>query len=192
MIKNVQIVVIQQRIETNLSTDSLPRKGSSMYSFMQETNKSQNKMVKRFRLLNKFLVVPLYRIYFLPIFQIGRIILLLYTKGRKSGKTRITPLEFRRYNGKILIFSARGKYGDWYKNILADPTDLRIKIGFRKYSPKVQTTDFNEKLEILKWYMKSFPRSAKELFGYEKKKDTISDELIDPVARFIEIFQLEI
>ena len=176
-----------------MSSDSvLPRKGSSMYGFMKETKAKQKKTANRFRLLNKFLITPFYRVNILPIFQIGRIFVLLYAKGRKSGKTRVTPVEFRRYQGKILVFSARGKYGDWYKNILANPDDLKIKIGFKKYKPTVQTTNLERKLEILKWYMESFPKAAKQLFGYHKKTDTISDELIMPVAEFVEILELTI
>ena len=170
----------------------LPRKGSVMYSFMKETKSNQKKTANKFKRLNKFLVVPFYRIYILPIFQIGRIIALVYTKGRKSGKRRITPLEFRRYDNKILLFSARGKYSDWYNNIIENPGDLKIRIGFRMYKPTPVKSSEQEKFKILKWYIGKFPKSAKELFGYKKEIDIISDELIKPVAEFLEILQLTI
>lgn len=170
----------------------LPRKGSVMYGFMKETLANQKKSANRYRRLNKFLVIPLYRMYILPIFQIGRIIALVYSKGRKSGKRRITPLEFRRYNNKVLLFSARGKYSDWYNNILANPDDIKLRIGFRGYNPTVTKSTKEEKYEILKWYIESFPKSAKQLFGYQKKDDSITDELIQPVADFLEILQLQI
>ena len=178
----------------NLNSDDnvLPRQKSVMYNFMSETQVKQKKTANRFRRLNKFLVIPLYRINLLPIFQIGRIIALLYTKGRKSGKTRITPLEFRRYENKILLFSARGKQGDWFKNIKAKPDDIKIKIGFRKYKPTIMISDLNQKYEILKWYMESYPKSAKQLFGYKKDFDIITNELMEPIANFIEIVQLKI
>lgn len=174
-------------------TSVLPRKGSVMYSFMKETTQNQSKTANRFKLINKFLVVPLYRLYILPLFLIGRIILLVYAKGRKSGKRRINPLEFRRYSDKtILLFSARGKYSDWYKNILANPEDVVIKIGFRKYRPSVQKATTDEKFEMLSWYMKSYPKSAKSLFGYNKKDDAISNDLIQPLVDFLEILKLTV
>lgn len=163
-----------------------------MYGFMKETLANQKKSANRYRMLNKFLVIPLYRIYILPIFQIGRIIALVYSKGRKSGKTRITPLEFRRYKDKILLFSARGKYSDWYKNILANPNDVKLRIGFRSYKTTTTQSTKEEKYEILKWYIGTYPKAAKELFGYQKKSDNITDELIQPVADFLEILQLQI
>ncbi len=104
----------------------LPRKGSVMYDFMIETPHNQKKAVKKFKLMNKYLVVPLYRLNILPLFFIGRIVVLLYTKGRKSGKKRITPVEYRKYNDKLLLFSSRGKKGDWYRNIIANPEAFTI------------------------------------------------------------------
>lgn len=59
---------------------------------------------------------------------IGRIILLLTTKGRKTGMRRVTPLQYEEINGVIYVGSARGKQADWFRNILADPqVDVRVK-----------------------------------------------------------------
>ena len=40
--------------------------------------------------------------------------------------------------------------------------------------------------------MESYPKSAKQLFGYQKNIDSITDELTIQIAEFIEIIQLEI
>ena len=59
---------------------------------------------------------------------IGRIILLLTTTGRKSGKKRITPLQYEEMDGKYYLGSARGTKADWYRNIKADGrVDVRVK-----------------------------------------------------------------
>ena len=174
------------------SSAILPRKGSTMYDFMRETADKQKKSLSKFKLLNRYLVVPLYRSNILPLFFAGKVIVLLYTKGRKSGKQRITPVEYRNYdNGKILLFSSRGKNGDWFKNIESNPKDFRMKIGFRKFSPKYTVSSSVEKLEILKWYVQKFPNTAKELFGFQKKIDLVSNELLLPISDFIEILQIE-
>ena len=172
--------------------DALPRRGSVMFNFMKETKENQKKTANRFKLINTLFVVPLYRLNILPIFFIGRIIALLYVKGRVSGKKRITPVEFRRYNGKVLLFSARGKYGDWFKNIVAKPDDFKIKIGFRKYKPTVKVSSTEEKYEILEWYMEQYPKAAKQLIGYEKEKDQITNVFKHPVSNFFEILQLSL
>jgi deazaflavin-dependent oxidoreductase (nitroreductase family) len=51
---------------------------------------------------------------------VGRIILLLTTIGRKSGKKRVTPLQYEEIDGKFYLGSARGVKSDWYRNIEAD------------------------------------------------------------------------
>ena len=51
-------------------------------------------------------------------------ILLLTTKGRKTGETRTTPLIFREVDGKRVIVASKGgarKHPAWFKNLEADP-----------------------------------------------------------------------
>lgn len=158
---------------------------------MSETASGQNKTTNRFKLINKYFVVPFYRLNILPFFFVGKIIALVYTKGRKSGKTRITPLEYRKYEGNILLFSARGKFSDWYKNIVAYPDNCKIKVGFRKHRTTIYFSTLDDKKKILKWYMEKYPKSAKELFGY-KKGELVSDEAVFQLATFLEILQLKI
>lgn len=179
-------------LHNSLSLSVLPRKGSILYNFMAETKEKKKKALNRFRFLNKYFMVPLYRINVLPLFFVGRNIVLLYTKGRKSGKKRITPVEYRIYKGKILLFSSRGKKGDWYQNIIADEAYFRLKKGFKMYKPFVTVSNLEEKEEILVWYSNTHPNLAKEFYGYQKGEDIVSKELVKPVAEFIEILQLEL
>ena len=59
---------------------------------------------------------------------IGRIILLLTTTGRKTGKKRITPLQYEQIDGKYYLGSARGLQADWVRNIQAQPrVEIRVK-----------------------------------------------------------------
>ncbi len=53
---------------------------------------------------------------------VGRIILLLTTTGRKSGKKRVTPVQYEEIDGTLYIGSARGPHADWVRNITANPT----------------------------------------------------------------------
>jgi len=68
----------------------------------------------------------LYAIGFGPI--LGRIILLLTTTGRKSGKRRVTPVQYEEIDGILYIGSARGPKADWVRNITADPcVEVQVK-----------------------------------------------------------------
>ena len=59
---------------------------------------------------------------------LGRIILLLTTTGRKSGRRRVTPVQYEEIDGVLYVGSARGSKADWVRNIAADPCiEVRIK-----------------------------------------------------------------
>jgi deazaflavin-dependent oxidoreductase (nitroreductase family) len=62
---------------------------------------------------------------------IGRIVLLLTTKGRKSGLPRVTPLQYEEINGDYYLGSARGLKADWLRNIQFNP-DVEIRVGARR------------------------------------------------------------
>jgi deazaflavin-dependent oxidoreductase (nitroreductase family) len=59
-------------------------------------------------------------------------VLLLTTKGRKSGLPRVTPLQYEDVDGVIYIASARGAQADWVRNIRADP-HVTVQIGARTF-----------------------------------------------------------
>lgn len=59
---------------------------------------------------------------------VGRLMLLLTTTGRKTGRPRVTPLQYEEQDGVIYVASARGQQADWYRNLLANPrVEIRVK-----------------------------------------------------------------
>jgi len=61
---------------------------------------------------------------------IGRIILLLMTTGRMSGKKRVTPLQYERIGNDYYVGSARGLIADWVRNIQSDP-QVEVRVGWK-------------------------------------------------------------
>jgi len=59
---------------------------------------------------------------------IGRLVLLLTTRGRKTGILRVTPLQYEQIEGKYYVASALGTRADWYRNLLAEP-GVRVRVG---------------------------------------------------------------
>jgi deazaflavin-dependent oxidoreductase (nitroreductase family) len=60
----------------------------------------------------------------------GTTILLLTTKGRKTGEEHTTPLIHRVDDGRWVIVASKGGAPDhpsWYKNLLANPDDVTIQ-----------------------------------------------------------------
>jgi deazaflavin-dependent oxidoreductase (nitroreductase family) len=72
------------------------------------------------------LVRFLYRIGMGPL--LGRLVLLLTTRGRKTGLDRVTPLQYEEADGAIYVASARGTRADWFRNLAADP---RVTVRMR-------------------------------------------------------------
>jgi deazaflavin-dependent oxidoreductase (nitroreductase family) len=63
---------------------------------------------------------------------IGRIILLLTTTGRKSGKKRVTPMQFEAIGSDYYVGSARGLQADWVRNLQADP-QVEVRVGAKHF-----------------------------------------------------------
>lgn len=166
-----------------------PRPGSAEYSFLLETDsKKKEKTLKRWKQMNKFFTIPLYRAGILPLLGGHKIFLMLFTKGRKSGKTRITPLEYRKKDGVVHVVAGRGKKAHWYQNMLANPEDVMIKLGFKKHQVTFQTLKtVEEKNDLLKWYVIKYPKAAKMLFGWNPKEDDPVTADFTSFSKMIEI-----
>lgn len=166
-----------------------PRKGSVLYSLTKSRKEAQKREIKKWKRMN-MVVVFLYLSGILPFFA-GGIFLLLTTKGRKTGKMRTTPLEYRKRNGIIHVFAARGKKADWFKNLIANPDDAIVRIRFRKFSPQIKVIGkWKEKEEIIRWYIHEYPRAAKFLFGWDPKTDDSEETDISSLLQLFQIIQI--
>ena len=156
----------------NTFNEDLPRVGSALYNLNHPDENLRMKTLKKYKRINKYLILPLYRLRILPLFGFGRIFLILTAKGRISGKIRRTPLEYHWIDDVITIFSARGEDSDWLKNLRANPNDVMVKHGFHSFQPRIEfITAHEDKLNIMRWYVIEHKRSAKFLFGWKSKID---------------------
>jgi len=63
---------------------------------------------------------------------IGRLVLLLTTTGRKTGKARVTPLQYEEIDGRIYLGAALGQRADWVRNIRANPA-VEVQVKGRRF-----------------------------------------------------------
>ena len=157
--------------DTSKSTIFYPGKGSAVYNYLIADKEQKKKTLKKWMRLNKYLTIPFYRVGFLPLLGAGFIFLLLFTKGRKTGKVRITPLEYQKINGTIHIFASRGDKANWLMNLKANPEDVKIRVGFKKYKVKTEIIEMEKRKDIFHWYVSKHPMAAKALMGWDKKED---------------------
>ena len=96
----------------------------------------------------------------LPLF--GGFVLLLTTTGRKSGKPRHTPLEFRRENemGDIIVMAGWGGNTDWRKNIEVNPR-VHVQAGWTKFDALAEKLTDDEVADFLAEAMRLNPRSER-------------------------------
>jgi deazaflavin-dependent oxidoreductase (nitroreductase family) len=80
-------------------------------------------MRRIFWFINKLFMVPLFRLGFGPFFvnPLTGYIMVLKVIGRKTGKTRYTPVNYTIYKGDIYCVSGGRQTSDWYRNLLANP-----------------------------------------------------------------------
>lgn len=88
---------------------------------------------------------------------IGGVVLLLTTRGRTTGQRRVTPLQYERVDGAILVASVRGTKADWYRNILADPV-VELMIGrHRLVGQATGITDVEDVTDFLELRLRRHP-----------------------------------
>lgn len=89
---------------------------------------------------------------------VGRFILLLTTRGRKTGLPRVTALQYEEIDDAIVVGSSRGTKADWYRNILADPHVL-VRLRSREFRGLAEpSTDPVRIADFLEHRLKRHPR----------------------------------
>jgi deazaflavin-dependent oxidoreductase (nitroreductase family) len=62
----------------------------------------------------------------------GAPLLILHTKGARTGEERISPMMYLADDGRYLVFASKAgadTHPAWYHNLLAHPDDVRIEVG---------------------------------------------------------------
>jgi deazaflavin-dependent oxidoreductase (nitroreductase family) len=99
----------------------------------------------------------------------GTTILLLHTKGRKTGKDVTKPLIFREDDGKYLVVASKGgapESPDWYRNLQADPR-VAVQIKGDKFAATARTATPDEKPAMWKLMTEVWP----DYDEYQKRAD---------------------
>ena len=82
--------------------------------------------------------------------MLGMPVLLLTTTGRKSGKSRTTPVVYVRDNGDYLIAASKGgadSHPAWYLNLEAS-SEAQIEIGDNVFTVQVTVTEGEERTQL--------------------------------------------
>lgn len=105
-----------------------------------------------FWIFNKVFMVPMFRLGLGPFIgnRVSGYIMVLKTVGRKTGKTRYTPVNYAIQKGNIYCISGWGTYADWYRNMMVSG-EVEIILPSASVFGKVEdVTELNERRIILR------------------------------------------
>jgi deazaflavin-dependent oxidoreductase (nitroreductase family) len=89
----------------------------------------------------------------------GTTVLLLFTKGRKTGEERTNPLIFRPWNDAYIIVASKGGAEQppaWFLNLQADP-DVEVQIKGERFRARARVATADEKPEMWKAMTEVWP-----------------------------------
>ena len=93
----------------------------------------------------------------------GLPVLIVTTRGNKSGKIRKTPLMRVEHDGEYALVASMGgapKHPVWYYNLKADPTNVRIQDGPEPFDVEVRELDGNERARWWERAVAAYPPYA--------------------------------
>jgi deazaflavin-dependent oxidoreductase (nitroreductase family) len=88
--------------------------------------------------------------------------LLLTTKGRKSGETRVSPLIYDLHRGDYVVVASKGgapQHPAWYLNIESNP-EVEVQVWGDRFKAHARTATPEERAEI-------WPKMAREWPAYD-------------------------
>jgi deazaflavin-dependent oxidoreductase (nitroreductase family) len=110
-----------------------------------------------FRILNRFFLVPLFRLGLGSIFvnPLSGYIMVLVMQGHKTGKIRRVPVNYAIDAGRIYCLAGWGRKAHWYMNLQASPELDVILPGTSVHGRAEEVADPIERLRIARKVMRA-------------------------------------
>jgi deazaflavin-dependent oxidoreductase (nitroreductase family) len=92
----------------------------------------------------------------------GAPVLLLHTKGAKTGREYVNPMMYRLVDGGYAVFASKGgapTNPDWYRNLVANP-DVQAEIGDQTLALRARVPDDAEREPIWTAHKQAYPGFA--------------------------------
>ncbi|MFG3436738.1 nitroreductase family deazaflavin-dependent oxidoreductase [Nonomuraea sp. NPDC047897] len=87
-------------------------------------------------------------------------VLLLTTKGRRSGRPYTTPLIYQRHGDAYVVVASKGgdpEHPDWYKNLQASP-EVEVQVKGDRFTAVAHTAIAEEKPELWRLMTRAWPQ----------------------------------
>ncbi len=112
----------------------------------------------------------------------GRLVLLLATTGRVSGKRHVVSLQYEEIDGRYYVAAARGTRADWFRNIQADPR-VEVRVKARRFAGLAEpVTDPGRIADFLALRLARHPRMMGAMFSRQGLPSRPSREQMEGYA----------
>jgi deazaflavin-dependent oxidoreductase (nitroreductase family) len=99
----------------------------------------------------------------------GLPLLLLHTRGAKSGAERVNPVAYQATDGVLAVFASKGgapTNPDWYRNLVANP-QVTVEVGTDTFDARARVAEGEERERIWERQKQDVPGFAE----YERRTD---------------------
>lgn len=86
-------------------------------------------------------------------------VLLLTTKGARTGRERVTPLNYSRDGERYIVMASKGgspTHPDWYHNLVAHP-EVAVEVDGERFSVRARVSAGAERARLLRIHTAAMP-----------------------------------
>jgi deazaflavin-dependent oxidoreductase (nitroreductase family) len=90
----------------------------------------------------------------------GMNLLLMTTKGAKSGKESVIPVAYTKDGEKYVVIASKGgapTHPAWYYNLLANP-EITVEVGSEKFTARAVNTEGQERERLFNQHATEYPQ----------------------------------
>jgi deazaflavin-dependent oxidoreductase (nitroreductase family) len=101
----------------------------------------------------------------------GSPLLILTTKGAKSGQDRAAPMMYRQEGERVFVFASKAgapTNPDWYHNLVAEP-EVTVEVGAERFAARASVVTGPERDRIYTDHAAEYPGFAE----YQEKTDRV-------------------
>jgi len=112
---------------------------------------------------------------------VGQPVLLLHTRGARSGQPRSTPLLYTRHGGDYVIVASKAgadHHPAWYHNLRANPDAVTIEVGGRHIPVHPREAQGAEREEL--WRLVNDNYNGYQVYQQRAGRRTIPVVLLEP------------
>lgn len=118
-------------------------------------------------------------------------LMVLGTRGRKTGQPRYTSIEYRQHGSKIYVVSAWGERPQWYGNLQAEP-DVVVQHGRKAFAARATAVDNpGEALRVLHLFRRRAPFVYDPIIARLSARERVNALTLPEVSREITIVRLD-